>query len=174
MLTKIFQLCSRYLAVLSAIMTIVIMGLIVVNVISRRLGRGSIPGLLELSEVGLVFLVFCGIAYGLQTRTHVAVTLATSRMSAKMGRIAVAVGLVILIVVLAWALWATADMAIKSTIRGEARFGITHVPIWPARIMIPVGLFFTLGEAVIQLIAVIRGEEKIRGEMPDADKEIAV
>lgn len=161
------------LALISAVATLAIMVLIVIDVVSRMLGRGSVPGLLEMSEVALVFLVFCGIAYGLQTRAHVAVTLVTSRLPEKAGRIIVSIGLIVLTAVLVWALWATTNTAIQSTMRGEVRFGITQMPIWPARIMIPVGLLVLIGEVLIQLRAVLNGEEQIRGEVPEADKEIA-
>lgn len=173
-LTKSIQGTSRFLALVSALTTLVIMMLTVVDVSSRLLGFGSVPGLLELSEVALVFLVFSGIAYGLQTRTHVAVSIVTARLPEKAGRAVVSVGLIILIALLVWALWATADTAIASMMRNEVRFGITHIPIWPARIMIPIGLLFTLGEALIQLRAVLGGAERIRGEVPEADKEIGV
>lgn len=174
MVTTVVQGASRILAVISALATFALMVLVVIDVISRLLGLGSVPGLLEISEVTLVFLVFCGIAYGMQTRTHIAVTLVTSRLPEKLGRALVTLGLVVLLVVLAWALWATGNTAIQSTLRGEVRFGITQVPIWPARIMIPIGLLVLIGEVILQLVLVLKGEEEIRGEAPVAEEELAV
>lgn len=173
MLTKIIQGISRLLAVLSALATLVILILIVADVVSRWLGRGSVAGVLEISEVALVFLVFCGIAYGLQSRTHVAVSLVTSRLPVRLGRVVVSVGLIVLLAVLGWALWASADVAIHSVVQGEVRFGITQVPIWPARIMIPIGLLALIGEVLLQFAAVLTGEEEVRGENPVNEEEVA-
>lgn len=99
MLTKAIQSISRFLAVISAVATVVIMLLTVFDVVSRLVGGGSVPGLLELSEVALVFLVFCGIAYGQQKRIHVSVSLLTSRLPERTGRVAVAFGLIFILII---------------------------------------------------------------------------
>jgi TRAP-type C4-dicarboxylate transport system permease small subunit len=166
------QVLSRILAVISALATMTIMVLTVVDVTTRIAGGGSVPGLLEYSEVALVFLVFCGIAFGHQKRIHVAVDLVTARMPRHLGRIAVATGIIVLLVILAWTVYATGIAAIESVERGEVRFGITKVPIWPARVMIPVGFFLMWCEGVIQLIAVLSGQEKIRDTMPSVEGEV--
>ncbi len=170
MLTKIIQKASAALAVVSAVATMIIMLLTIIDVFSRLSGGGSIPGLLELSEVSLVFLVFCGIAYGQQKRIHVAVSLLTARLPIAAGKAAVSAGIIVLLFILGWATYATGMQAIESVMRGEVRFGITKVPIWPARIMIPIGFGLLFCEFVIQLLAVIRGEEVIRGEVPPEEE----
>lgn len=172
MVVKVIQSISSFLAIISALATLILMLLTVVDVFSRMGGTGSIPGLLELSEVALVFVVFCGIAYGQQHRTHVAVSLVTSRLPEKVGRIAVSIGLVIILGVFIWATYATGVQAIESTIRQEARFGITAVPIWPSRILIPIGFALLFFETVIQLIQVLKGEEQIRDEYPVSEEEL--
>ncbi|MFV0453019.1 MAG: TRAP transporter small permease [Propioniciclava sp.] len=170
MLTRIIHGFSRFLATVSALAITVIMILTVADVVSRLAGGGSVPGLLELSEVALVFLVYCGIAYGQQKRTHVSVSLLTSRLPEKVGRTFVAVGLVVTLGILAWATYASGMQAIESVLRNEVRFGITKVPIWPARIMIPIGFFLTFGEMLIELFAVLRGEEKVHSDTPVIDE----
>ncbi|MFV0407562.1 MAG: TRAP transporter small permease [Propioniciclava sp.] len=170
MLTKLLQAFSRFLATVSALAITVIMVLTVTDVVSRLAGGGSIPGLLELSEVALVFLVYCGIAYGQQKRTHVSVSLLTSRLPENMGRAAVVTGLIVTLLIVAWATYATGMQAIESVMRNEVRFGITKVPIWPARIMIPIGLFVTLGEMIIELAAILRGDEQIHSDTPQVDE----
>lgn len=174
MLTKGIQALSRFLAIISALATLAIMLLTVIDVVSRIAGGGSVPGLLEISEVALVFLVFGGIAYGQQQRIHVSVNLVVSRLPERIGRVAVAIGLVVMLVIFAWATWASGEAALESVARGEVRFGITQVPVWPARLMIPVGFGVLWFETLIQLLMVIRGEEDIRGESPVSEEELAV
>lgn len=172
MLVKVIQSISRFLAIISALATLILMLLTVVDVFSRMGGGGSIPGLLELSEVALVFVVFCGIAFGQQHRTHVAVSLLTARLPENLGRVLVSIGLVVIMVIFVWATYATGVQAIESTMRQESRFGITAVPIWPSRILIPVGFGLLLLETLIQLIQVVKGEEKIRDESPISEEEL--
>ena len=173
-MTKAIHGLSRFLATVSALAILVIMLLTVIDVFSRWFARGSIPGLLEFSDVALVFLVYCGIAYGQQKRIHVSVSLVTSRLPENIGRIAVSIGLVVMLVLFAWATYATGIQAVESVMRGEVRFGITQTPIWPARIMIPVAFALLIGEVLIQLIDVLRGEEPIRAEPPISEEEMGL
>ncbi|MDC4233342.1 TRAP transporter small permease [Actinomyces sp. B33] len=146
--------------------------LTVTDVISRLITGGSVPGLLEFTEVALVFLVFCGIAYGQQQKTHVAVTLVTSRLPERIGRTVVVLGLLIILALFAWATFATGSQALDSVMRQEARFGLAAVPIWPARVVLPIGFFLLFGETLIQLLNVIGGREKIREESLPVESEI--
>lgn len=169
---KVVQSISGFLAIISALATLILMLLTVVDVFSRLVGGGSIPGLLELSEVALVFVVFCGIAYGQQHRTHVAVSLLTSRLPEKLGRILVSIGLIVILGTFIWATYATGVQAIESTMRQESRFGITAVPIWPARLLIPVGFALLFLETLIWLLQVLGGKEQIRDESPVSEEEL--
>lgn len=173
MLPTAIQIISRILAVVSALATLIIMVLTVLDVVSRLAGGGSVPGLLELSEVALVFLVYCGIAYGQQKRIHVSVSLLTSKLPERTGRAVVVVGLLFVLVIFGWATYATGTQAIESVLRGEVRFGITKVPIWPARLVIPVGFLLLIGEVLIQLLHVLQGREQIRGEEPISEEELS-
>lgn len=163
LLIKGVQRVTRWFAVVSASLTMIIMTLIIVDVFARVFTGRSVPGLLELGEVALVFLVYAGVAQAQQTNTHVAVDLLTSRLPKRVATVTIIAGLLVAEAVIAWAVYATWIQALSSVDIREARYGITSVPIWPARLMIPIGLFLLLFEIAIDISEVIRGRSTDEG-----------
>lgn len=157
MATAVIQKASRVLAVVSAAATLLVMLLTVVDVLVRLVVGGSVPGLLEYSEVAMVFLVMCGIAYGQQQRVHVSVDLVTSRLRPPAAGRVVGGGLVIAALALCWLAYASGVSAVESIRSGEVRYGITEVPLWPARVMVPIGAGLVAAELVIQAASAFRG-----------------
>ncbi len=143
---------SRWFAVAAAALIMVAMALTCVDVVSRTVTGKSVPGLLEMSEIVLVLLVYLGIAHAQQTKTHVAVNLVTSRLPWPFARAVIVGGLVVVELILVWAVYATSVFAVEAVQSSEARYGITAVPIWPARIVLPLGLFLLLLELAIDTV----------------------
>lgn len=153
------QRLTRWFAVASAAMTLIVMTLTCADVFSRILTGGSVPGLLELGEVALVVLVYAGIAQAQQANVHVAVDVLTARLPVAVARTLIIIGLSFAALVVAWAVYATGVLAIDSVERQESRFGITAVPIWPARLLIPLGLLLLLAEIGIDIADVAAGRD---------------
>lgn len=153
------QLLTRWFAVASAAMTLIVMALTCTDVFSRTFTGRSVPGLLELGEVALVVLVYSGIAQAQQANVHVAVNLLTARLPVAVARTFIVIGLSFAAIVVAWGVYATGALAIDSVARQESRFGITAVPIWPARLLIPLGLLLLLAEIGIDIADVAAGRD---------------
>lgn len=119
--------------------TLLIMFLVVAEVVMRDFFDATLGGTLEVSEVLLVFLVFAGVAYAQQAGDHVSTDLVTARLPDRVAAVIRTVGLVVAAAVILWLAWASLERGLASMETGEARFGIRSVPIWPARLMVPVG-----------------------------------
>ncbi len=110
------------------------------DVIRRAITGRSIGGVLETSEVLLVFIVFLGLGYTQSTGAHVATSALTSRLQRVPRRVVQAIGLSFALIFLAWAIYATGTRAWDAFQIREYRFGLLQVPIWPGRIAVVVGL----------------------------------
>lgn len=121
------------------------------DVTSRQVTGSSIPGVVEYSEVLMVGLIFLGLAYAQRVGAHIGVDLVTERMPVRVAHLVRSVGLVIAIGVVAIMGWETLEVALRSFESREFRFGLVQVPIWPARLLIPIGLGALLLELAISL-----------------------
>ncbi|HWH32771.1 MAG TPA: TRAP transporter small permease [Egibacteraceae bacterium] len=126
--------------VIGAVLLFALIFLTVADVARRKYLGGSIPGAIEFTEVGLVALVFAGMTPAEVARAHVRTPILTSALPARAASVVRLVGLLIVTAVLAWLTVLTWRLGIQSLRQGEYRFGIAAVPIWPAKMVIPLGI----------------------------------
>lgn len=143
---------STLFGVLAALLIVAIMASTAADVATRQLTGSSIPGVVEYSEVLMVGLIFLGLAYAQRTGAHIGVDLVTERMPVRVAHAVRSVGLLLAILVLAVMAWETLEVALRAVESREYRFGLVQVPIWPARLLIPIGLVALLLELAITLI----------------------
>jgi TRAP-type C4-dicarboxylate transport system permease small subunit len=144
---------TRFAALLAASGTLFLMLATVADVARRQLTGQPLTGVVEISEVMLVAVVFLGVAYTQREKQHVATTVLTDRLPPRVSGWLRVIGTVVVVVLLLWMIQATSELALESYRRGEYRFGLTRVPLWPARASIPLGLTLLLGEVVRDLLA---------------------
>lgn len=135
-------------AVLAAVGIAALMLISVGHVVLRTAGGGGIPGQIEVSEIILVGVAFLGMAYAQRRSAHVGTSLLTDRLPARAARVARACGKWVMVLFVAWLLYATAERAISSYLIGESRFGLVPVPIWPARVLLALGVLVLLLETL--------------------------
>lgn len=131
---------STTFGIIAALLIVAVMFSTAADVIVRQLTGSSIPGVVEYSEVLLVALIFLGLAYAQRVKAHIGVDIVTERLKPRVSHVVRAVGLVLAILVLAWMAYETAVVAVHAFEVREYRFGLVQVPIWPVRIVVPVGL----------------------------------
>lgn len=139
------------------------------DVTSRQLTGSSIPGVVEYSEVLMVGLIFLGLAYAQRVGAHIGVDLVTERMPVRVAHAVRTVGLVIAIGIVAIMAWETLEVALRSFESREFRFGLVQVPIWPARLMIPLGLgalLLELGVSLYDEVVALRNRVPITRAIP--------
>lgn len=156
-LRQTVQAVSRALSWLAGAFILVLMLLVVLEVVLRDGFSTTLGGTIEISEVVLAFLVFLGVAYAQQDRAHVHTNLVVSRIPPRAAAVLRTLGLAVSAVVLLVAAWATAERGWESMQAGEARFGLRSVPVWPARLVIPLGLLLLALECVIAAVDAWRG-----------------
>ncbi len=137
---KVLRSATVVLGVAGSLAVVAIMIITVIDVVTRTITGGSFGGIIEYSEVILVFAVFLSLPYAQFHGSHVAVNLFLERMNPRNARILRALGFVIGLGVLGWMTWATGQQAAHSIAVQEYRFGISRVPLWPARLSMPIGL----------------------------------
>lgn len=121
-------------------LTLVLLVMLVAEVAVRELVGRSLLGTIELSEVLLVLVVALGAAYAQTVGAHVSTDLVTSRFPPTAGAAIRVAGMLVAAGFLLWTAWASAERGWESFESGESRFGITEVPVWPARLVLPLGL----------------------------------
>lgn len=134
------DLLSRWCSWVSGALTLVLLVMLVAEVAVREFVGRSLLGTIELSEVLLVLIVALGAAYAQRTGAHVSTDLVTSRFAPLTAAVIRVSGMLVAAGFLFWTAWASAERGWESFESGEARFGITSVPVWPARLVLPFGL----------------------------------
>lgn len=146
---------AMILSVIAALSTIALMASVIADVISRRSGNGSLPGMMELSESLLVIMTFLGMAQAERVSAHVRTTLLTDRLPGVARIWLLAGAYVIYFVIVAWWTYASILRAIESTQKAEYRTGILEFPVYPARIVLAVGMVALAFLVLVRLIEVV-------------------
>lgn len=127
-------------AVCAGVMIVALMCLTVVDVILRAAGGGGVPGGIEWTEVVLVIAVYFGMMTAEYDDAHVRTPLLTDRMKPVVAQALRLVGTLAISVLVVWMIIVTAEAALRAFSVGEVHPGISRVPVWPAKIIIPIGL----------------------------------
>jgi TRAP-type C4-dicarboxylate transport system permease small subunit len=136
-----------------AVLAIVAMVIATMADVGRRAITGRpIAGVFELGEVMMVAIVFLSLGFAETSRSHIAVTLLTSRLPRRLVRVLTSCGLVLVIGVVTWMVLATAQRALIAIEDNEFRHGLIAIPIWPARVLVVFGLIGFLLELIFRLI----------------------
>lgn len=157
--TTIYNVVAA-ISVVSAAGSIVLMFVVISDVGSRTVGRGSLPGMLEASEALLVIITFLGLAQAERVGAHVRTTLLTDRLSPVARRYTRASAYVLYLGIAIWWAIASVGRAIESAGRGEFRAGLMQFPIYPARIVIAVGVIALVFVVILRLVDIILGDEE--------------
>lgn len=151
---------SRLLAGAGSIALFAIMAMTAADVLNRALRGTSIPGVIESSEVMLVFGAFLGLAYAQRAKTHVSTNILIERLPARLATVFRVLGLVILAAFVGWAAYLSGLRALDSFRTGEARFGLIEIVQWPARAAIALGFGALTAEVVRDLFVLFWGRSR--------------
>lgn len=160
---------ARVQALVAALAAGVMMLTVTLDVVRRSFQGRSVPGASELTVLLIVLIIFLGLAEAERTDTHVRMRLVTSRLSPRIAAVARTVALSLAVGMLLWFAYATGLRARQSFITGEYQFGLARFPIWPARMLIPVGFIAVALETALRAVDAARAALG-RAEIPDADR----
>lgn len=143
---------SKALALVSAACVLGIMVLVMLDVSSRLLTGASFPGAIEYSESLLVVSVAFGFAEGQRRKAHVAMEVVTSNVRSRVASTMKCVAYIVSACLVCWMTYESVFLAIESYQSGEARYGSTQIPRWPARAAMALGLAVLAFEIVRDVI----------------------
>lgn len=164
---------SSLFALLSALCVVALMVITTVDVLRRIATGRALPGGNEISELLMVGMVFLGLAYAQYRKEHVSVSVLTGRMPARSAAVLRAIGIVTVLVFLFWMMVASNGEALRSLASGEYRFGLLQVPMWPARIAIPIGVAWLIVETLIDLWDVVTNPEAVHAARSDRAGDVS-
>jgi TRAP-type C4-dicarboxylate transport system permease small subunit len=131
---------SRGLALVSGALITGLMLLTTIDVVKRKFAGAGIDGTVEYSQVLLVLTVYTGMMSAEVTGTHIRTAVLVERLSSVRAAALRTIGLVAVSALVLWATVETAQQGWESFQVREFSYGITRVPVWPARVAIPIGL----------------------------------
>ena len=142
-----------------ALGTLVLLALALIgtsDVLATRILDQPIPGVIKLSEAGLVLILFLGLAVATSKRGHIRVDLVVNRLGPRARRFCSAIGYLFTAVFLAvWTcqIW---HLAAKSWSIREMATGLLPYPLYPIKFILFLGLLIATIESVRHLVLSIR------------------
>lgn len=161
---------SQGFAKVTGLLIIVMMLGVVVDAVLRGLAGVAIWGVLELSVLLLLTLIYFGIPATQALRENFRVSIFADALPPKIGNFIAWLLLVLQIAVIGMLVWFTWRAAIWSFTREEVSIGLVEIPLWPSRSMVALGLTLFLLQTLMSAI-----EFWLLGKHPyarDLDEEI--
>jgi TRAP-type mannitol/chloroaromatic compound transport system permease small subunit len=137
---------------ISAVLILFIMMVTVVDVVLRYIFKTPLKGSYEFCEIFFLSSVFLGLAYTESFRGHVNVDILISRLSDQTNLVLEIFVLLISLPVGGLLIWQGTLAFLRSLSTGEYKWGLIQIPLWPARLMIPVGVAVLCLKIVSELL----------------------
>ncbi|WP_428911554.1 TRAP transporter small permease [Niallia sp. Krafla_26] len=138
-LERFQQKAEKTLMFLSGFIILFLMFLITIDVTMRKLGN-PLPGSVELVQILTVSIVFLGVAYVQKVKGHIFIEVATDKLPNKAKQGLDFIGYLIGLVICAIVTWQSGLAAWESIKIMEYATGIVHIPLWPAKVIIAIGM----------------------------------
>ena len=113
------------------------------DVILRNLFDISLLGIFELSELAMVLVVCLGLGWAFVDDGHIRVSLLVEKLSPRTALLVNALAGFVVSIFLFFLAYPSTIEAIRSTSIQEFRWGVVEIPIWWAKIILSVCLWFT-------------------------------
>lgn len=130
---------EHWLTIVAAGIIMVMIFLTAIDVVLRYIFNSPLPGAYELQEFLLVGVVFLGLGYIQSMKGHLSVDVLTSRMSPKNQTVFNILSYVICLFIFGIITWQAGLRAWIAFDTGQVREGLVRYPLWPAKMMIPIG-----------------------------------
>ncbi|UWQ16177.1 TRAP transporter small permease subunit [Jannaschia sp. M317] len=168
-LSRIDQFLYRiegWLALIAGLAILSLMGLAVVSVGGRNFVGIPLPGYVDWIEQIMPAIALLGIAYTQRTGSHIRLDLIVGNMKGRPLWIAEWVTTLIMLILTLLLVWGTWSHFLRSFDLGQPLFSRDSsidigLPIWPAKLVVPVALMVLALRLSIQLVGFSRG---LRGD----------
>ncbi len=153
------------LSILSGSATLLIVIVVCADVAGRFIFNSPLHGGVEFSELLMVVLVFFGLAAAQQQRQNYSIELVTRHLPDWTQRLLELLGYVTCLVIVVVLAWPSSKQAVMSFERGEAGFGIVPFPLWPARILLAVGLWLLAIQFACDIYRLLTGQPRLAAQI---------
>jgi TRAP-type C4-dicarboxylate transport system permease small subunit len=150
-------------AALAAVFLVIVVVVGVCDVIGTTLLRTPLPSALEISQNGMVFIAFGGLACALQRGSHVAVDIFVGKLRPSARRMATGLALIVTCMVFGFVGWRAGTGAIESFRIDEWSSGLFQFPVYPARAALSFGCVIAALESVRQFVRLLIGRSEAGG-----------
>lgn len=158
------------LGVLSGLAILVITLTVIIDVALRALFNAPLHGATEFSTLLMIGLVYLGLASVQASKANFRVEVLLMLLPAGGRRFLDAVTTLLAAAAIGVLTWHTAHEAWTSVLRQEMSFGAVVFPVWPARVVIAMGLVMLLLQFVIDTIRLVAGGETLAAATADEDE----
>lgn len=149
---KIFSIAIQLTTSLGAVVLLALALISSSDVLTTRILNRPIPGVLKLSEAGLVLILFLGLAAATRSRRHVRVDLLINRLGPSARRFCVAMGYLCTAGFFALWTWQMGFMAAQSWAIRETATGLLAYPLYPIKSVLFLGMLFATLESFRRLV----------------------
>ncbi len=143
---------ERALTVLSAVIVCLMMLLVVTQIMARAL-RTALPGIVESLELLVVAVVFLGLAYTQSVNGHIRIDVIQNRLPVKWRKALEGLLLALALGTFGIMTYVSGEKAYEAWVLGDYREGLIDYPLWPSKILIPIGVGLLSLRLLVQLIA---------------------
>lgn len=144
------------LNIISAIFILILMLLISADVVGRYAFGKPLHGTFEIGESLLVFVVFLGFAYTQYHKANIRVQMVANRMPFRVRPLLDCLAHGLGFALFALVTWETFRYFLTSWAIREASAGMVNVPLYPARLAVPMGSFFLAFQFALDSVADLR------------------
>ncbi len=158
LLRKADAIVSRledFLTSIAAIVIMFIMCFATAQVVSRKVFSYPLWGFIDIIEIVMVSFAFLAIAYCQRLGGHIRMELVVRRLSGRSLWIAEFLGVLAALVIIFWLMVFGWDFFMRAFQLGDSTID-RDLPIWPAKLVIPIAFFVLNLRLIIQLFAYLR------------------
>ena len=160
-MSRFFDRAIIWLGTASLAVAAVFIGLLALigtaDSIGTQLFAQPVSSALEMSQAGMVIVVFMGLAYAQRRRGHVTVDIFTGRFSGCAHVFFTALALIAALAFFGFLAWRTGVAALESYVIDERSWGLTRFPIWPSKIALTFGCVIAGLETIRQFVHLCLG-----------------
>ena len=150
--SKVLEDTSRWLTIIVASGVAALIFLVVLDVGGRYIFGKPFGGVLEISEMLMVFVVYGGVAYCHSRGGNITVDLLVNRFSTRLRALATCLVSLLSLAFFVLVLPIIANTTYTSIVTGEVVFGVMPLPIWPSRLILTMGILLLSLHLIVDFV----------------------